>query len=251
MSKKIRHLPMSMFRPSSGKMFKSVDYTMTAYQGCGTIDEPYPCPYGWCKAQGINHYPTLKLTNPERLIPESIKEAVIFVNSAHDVFAPVIPDDWVQDLCSWMARQDPSLIFYLQSKYITRGLMYRDILEPLKDRVILGTTLETDDQQLLNSIGCKTPAVQARAQALGSFQEIGFKTRVSLEPLFRFSAVRLVRLVKIAAPELVVIGLDNYRWKHGVDIPQPDFETYRLLVKGLFRAGVKVAQKDSIRRWLK
>lgn len=248
-NKKHRHLPRAMFREASGKMFKSVDYTFTAYQGCGTADEPYPCPYGWCKAQNINHRPVLKLTDPTKMVPAGIREAVIFVNSAHDVFAPVIPNKWIQDLCYWMARQDPSLMFYLQSKYITRGLQFREELKLLKDRVILGTTMETNDQQLLNGIGCKGPAVQARSQALEAFRDSGFRTRVSLEPLFKFKAADLFRLVMSTEPELVELGLDNYKWKHGLDIPQPDPDEYRILVKGLFRRGVEIYEKQSIRRW--
>lgn len=50
-------------------------------------------------------------------------------------------------------------------------------------------------------------------------------------------------------PEEVMTGLDNYRHKHGYDVPQPSLGDYLQLVKALEEAGVKVVEKQSIKKW--
>ena len=248
-------VPLSYIRPSKGKMFKSVDYTMTYYQGCGTIDTlasgKWACPYCWSKHQhwgSISRVPKLLWNEPKARLPESIQESTIFMNSAHDTFSPIIPKEWIEDMLTFIDHQHPSINFYLQSKWIHRARRHMDSLIEIRDRVILGTTIETNKQQLLDSIGCYAPPVKARALALKYFKEYGFKTRLSLEPLFDFDLKELLELVKLVEPTVIEVGLDGYAHRHKLNIPQPDPVEYQKLYKAMIKQGIKVFEKDSIKK---
>ncbi len=252
------YVPLNQLRESKGKMFRSVDYTMTYYQGCGTTDTlasgKWACPYCWTKHQhwgSISRYPRLLWEDPQARIPPSIQEATIFMNSAHDSFSPIIPKEWIEDMITFMAHQHPSINFYLQSKWIHRARRHIDTLWEIRDRIILGTTIETNDQDLLDSIGCCAPPVKARAAALKYFKEQGFKTRLSLEPLFDFDVKEMLSLIKDVSPELVEIGLDNYQQKHGLVIPQPSKGKILMLLNGLNGGGIKVFKKGSTNKLLR
>lgn len=253
------YVPHRLIRESKGKMFRSIDYTMTYFQGCGTEDTlasgKWACPYCWTKHQhwgSISRVPKLMWDEPKARIPESIQEATIFMNSAHDTFSPIIPKEWVEDLITFMAHQHPSLIFYLQSKWIHRARRYIDSLWEIRDRIILGTTIETNDQYLLDSIGCYAPPVQARAATLKIFKEQGFKTRLSLEPLFDFDLRGMLKLIELAGPELIEIGLDGYQKQHGLVIPQPSKGKIMMLLSSINGGKeIKVFKKGNIIKLLK
>jgi DNA repair photolyase len=234
-------------------MFTSVDYTVTLYQGCGTPGHPYACPYGWCKALGIPHAPELKITDWTLLVPPSIEEAVIFVNSAHDWLAPVIPSDWILELLKWIGRQNPSLEFLLQSKWPLRAYDYPTFLEDVKDRVILATTIETDSQEILNGIGCLASPITERAYVMATFKSLGYRTRLSLEPLFKFNPKNMAEIIRQVGPEIIEIGLDNYSHRHHLIIPQPRPDDVQELITSVacLKPEPKVNLKTSIKEWLK
>lgn len=230
--------------PSQGRMFRSVDYTGTYYQGCDHF-----CVYCWTLFMPygpISHEPKLVQKDEFELLKE--RDAVVFLQSAHDSFANCIPDEWIRSMLRWIGRQDPSLTFYLQSKNIGRAVIFYDLLADIKDRVILGTTLETNFRIITDEISKAPPPVN-RYAALLTFSQAGFRTRLSLEPLFKFNFERMRKWILKLRPELVEVGLDNYAKRHGVDMPQPDLWTYERLKRALVNAGIQVNEKDSIVKW--
>jgi DNA repair photolyase len=246
-------MPLRLFRPSKGYMFKSVDYTFTYYQGCGSGDTLYPCPVCWARWLPwgeVSHEARKLWDDPDTLIPPSIK-GTIFLNSAHDRLAPRIPEEWIREMLHWIGRQHPGNSFYLQSKFLPRTRLFHEELYPLRNRVILGTTLMTTDQHLLNQYGFKVSPVKALYKDLGVHNEMGFRVRVSLEPLYKFAAHQMASMVRMLEPEVVEIGLDNYRHRHRIPIPGPSRESVQLLLgelRGL--AGTRVVLKKGLHGWL-
>ncbi|MFH2111750.1 MAG: hypothetical protein ABIJ47_10890 [Candidatus Bathyarchaeota archaeon] len=244
------YVPLRHFRRSAGNMFESVDYTFTYYQGCGFDDVYYPCPVCWAKLMGVSHEARLVWEDPEALIPASIR-GTIFLNSAHDWLAPRIPDQWISDMIRWMSRQDPSIRFYLQSKFLPRARDFFDELYTLRDRVILGTTLMTTSQSLLDDAGFKVTPVKDLYDTLCFFRDAGFSVRLSLEPLYSFNSRVMSYMVRRLEPEVVEIGLDNYLKRHRLPIPQPTRESVQLLLQMLTPlTNTRVVLKKGLRRWL-
>ncbi|MBA7491954.1 hypothetical protein ES702_02502 [subsurface metagenome] len=227
-------------------MFRSVDYTATYYQGCD-----HGCPWCWTLFQRgpISHEPRLLQRDEYQLLKE--REACIFLNSAHDSFALCIPTDWILQMLRWIGRQHPSLEFYLQSQAVERTLNEEVILEQLlqvRDRVIIGTTIQTDREDIIRMFS-EAPSISRRYQAMLKFKELGFRLRLSLEPLFDFNYAKLADIVLNIGPELVEIGLDNYAHRHKLDIPQPDYMGFRFLVDDMKGAGIRVCEKRSMKKW--
>lgn len=233
-------------RKSKGRMFKSVDWTATYYQGCN-----HDCVVCWTKFMPggpISHQPRLMQTDEHQVIKG--KTGVCFMNSAHDTFAACIPDSWITEMLRWIRRQHEGLVFYLQSQNVYRAQGFMPQLKEIKDKVIIGTTIQTDDEDLIKAIS-NAPSIYTRYQAMLKFSAQGFRTRLSLEPLFRFNVRRLSDMVIHINPELVEAGLDNYAHRHKIDIPQTDRGSYHALYGELVDHGITVVEKESITKWRK
>lgn len=229
---------------SKGRMFRSVDYTCTYYQGCD-----HNCLYCWTQfipGGPISHEPKLIQTDEHELL--DAREAVIFLNSAHDSFAECIPAEWIRAMLRWIGRQHESLEFYLQSKNPMRALDFLHQLRRVKHKAILSTTIETDRQDIINAIS-DAPSIFSRTQAMLRLGVEGFRLRLSLEPLYAFNYEALSDIVLRIKPELVEVGLDNYHRRHRVPIPQPSRTMYEALYDTMVEAGIKVNEKKSIKKW--
>lgn len=234
-------------RRSKGKMFKSVDYTGTYYQGCD-----HNCLICWTlfmPGGPISHAPKLMQKDEYELLKE--REACIFLNSAHDSFAKCIPTEWILSMLRWIGRQHPSLEFYLQSQAIERAfyeaIIFLNLLD-LKHQVIIGTTIQTNRQDIIDKIS-NAPSIESRFTTMLKIGGYGFRLRLSLEPLFAFDYIQLRDMVLKIEPELVEVGLDNYAHRHKIKIPQPDYPSYTYLKQDLEDAGIKVNEKANIKRW--
>ena len=232
--------------PSKGRMFENVDYTMTFYQGCD-ID----CAYCWAGLRKIGRAPKFVAEKEKNkpLNAGSFKtpESIIFVNSAHDWLAPCIPDAWIRDLLHWVGIQPKGLTFYLQSKNIPRTRFFLPELDLVKDRIILGTTIETNRGFIKDF--SKAPDPFERFGALANLSHRGYHTRLSMEPLFAFDPETIIFWITRIHPEEVMIGLDNYQVQHGLQIPQPTQGDYEKLRSAILYSSVKLVEKESIKSW--
>lgn len=231
-------------------MFKSVDYTGTFTQGCGTEEDPHPCDYCLTKFLGwpISHKPRLMQQDDLELL--KVRDCVVFLDSVHDGYAPVIPDAWIRKKHRWIGIQDPSITFYIQSKWISRALQdHLADLEAIKDRVIMGTTITSNRVNLVQKYS-RAPPVDLRARSILEFSRIGFKTRLSLEPYLSFDPDILINWIVEINPELVEVGLDNYNHRHKLNMPIPSRSDHLLLKRVLEGRGIKVFEKSSIVNWL-
>ncbi len=194
----------------------------------------------------INHEPKLMQKDEHWIIRG--KEGVVFLNSAHDSYSACIPDEWISAMHRWIGRQPDGLVFYLQSQNVWRALQFMPQLKEIQDKVIIGTTIQTDDEKLIEAFS-NAPSIYSRYQAMLRFGDQDFRLRLALEPLFKFKMRKLRDMVFDINPELVEIGLDNYAHKHKLKIPQTDRKTYKTLYSEIVDFGIPVFEKDSIFRW--
>ena len=226
---------------SKGRMFPNVHYTATYYMGCD-----HGCKYCWATLMGLSHTP--RLVNKDTSHRIRVRDCTVFLNSAHDSFANIIPTDWILKMVEWMRNQHPSITFYLQTKNPKRAESLLDWFKGLESRVVFGTTIETDSAELCRQIS-KAPPPRERAEALGAIRKHGFQVWVSHEPLYRFNHQALLDLDRIAGPRMVMVGLDNYSGRHGLNIPGPTRSEYMRLRTHLIERGVEVVEKKSIVDW--
>jgi len=229
---------------SQGRMFKSVTHTGTYFQGCDHLCPD--CFTQWAFAHPISHVPKLVQTDEYEIL--KVKDATTFLNSAHDSGANCIPDDWILAMFRWIGRQDPSNAFLIQSQNIKRFAVkpfFSELLK-IKDRVIISTTIRTNRETPCGKVPMSN---NHKMGYLARYREYGFRIRLSHEPLWTFDAEKLLKMDQAIKPELIEIGLDNYAYRHKLDLPKPDpieYEVYRTM---LSQAGIKYNEKDSIKKW--
>ena len=208
-------------RESKGRMFKSVSHTTTYFMGCS-----HACVYCWAKfvfGKGISHVP--KLIQRDEFEVLDVENAVIFLNSAHDSLAECIPFEWVNAMLRWIGRQHPSNKFLIQTKNPIRLMGFLNLLLKVRDRVILGTTIETNHDMSAYS---KAIHPQHRAWSLAQLREkYGFETFLSLEPLLDFHPDTLLTWIRAVNPVCIEIGLDGYKHKHKIKLGKPSKRKYR------------------------
>jgi len=185
-------------------MFKSVGWTWNPIAGC-----THGCPYCWAasltKRWGKTFEPKLR----EHFFKDEMPNdgTWIFVGSMGDVFCNGVPDEWILQLLTFIKRDESDNIFLLQTKNPNRFQNFIELLEEIKDKVVLGTTLETT----WSTPWSKAPPTDSRAEHIRILKEYyGFKTFLSLEPLADFKDITLKRWIKSIRPEAVEIGLENY-----------------------------------------
>ncbi|MBA7678724.1 hypothetical protein ES703_87002 [subsurface metagenome] len=233
-------------RESKGRMFRSVNWTATYFQGCN-----HDCVYCWTKFMPwgpISHEPKLMQKDEHYIIKN--KTGVCFLNSAHDSYSACIPDEWICAMHRWIGRQPDGLVFYLQSQNVWRAQQFIPQLKEIQDKVIIGTTIQTDNEALIRAIS-NAPSIYSRYQAMRHFSIQGFRVRLSLEPLFNFKPSKMRDMIFDINPELVEIGLDAYAHKHKIKIPQPYRKPYQHLYKDLIDYGITVFEKQGMERWRK
>jgi len=231
-------------RESKGRMFRSIDWTGTFYQGCD-----HDCQYCWTRFMPggpISHTPRLIQKDEFEIIKN--KKGVVFLNSAHDSFAACIPDEWILAMLRWIGRQNDGLVFYLQSQNVWRAQAYMEKLKEIQDKVIIGTTIQTDDEKLIRAVS-NAPSIYSRYQAMRRFGIQGFRLRLSLEPLFRFKPSKMMDMIFDINPELVEVGFDAYAHRHKIKIPQPDRKPYIHLYKDMKEYGIEINEKQGMERW--
>ncbi len=226
---------------SKNRMFKSVSHTGTYFQGCD-----HGCLYCWAKIIGVSHEPKLKQMDEFEEL--KVRDAIIFLNSAHDSFAECIPVEWINQMLRWIGRQHYSNKFLLQSKNTRRMAGFLDELLKIKDRIRLGTTVETTGSMEAYSTA---PHPGHRAYYLAHYREkYGFETFLSLEPLMNFNSDAMELWIRAVNPVMIEIGLDNYKHKHKLNLRKPTKKKYRKLRTKLNNMGYHFIEKDSIKRWL-
>jgi len=129
------------------------------------------------------------------------------VGSMGDVFCDGVPDEWIIKLLTFIKENQADNVYLLQTKNPGRFEHFIHKLTEIKDKIVLGTTIETT----ADTPWSEAPTTFARSIALGYLKEHGgFKTFLSLEPLADFDLETLFIWIKAIQPEATEIGLENY-----------------------------------------
>ena len=191
---------------AKGKMFKSVGWTWNPISGC-----THDCKYCWAKSLSDRYGRSFEPQLKEKFFKDKMPNdgSWVFVGSMGDTFCEGVPDEWILKLLGFIKKDKSNNVFLLQTKNPAR-FHEEDItydLEEIKDKVILGTTLETTYD---TSEWSKAPPPYERAYSLINKKRDGFRTFLSLEPLAEFDLKMMKRWITEINPEAIEIGLENY-----------------------------------------
>ena len=192
--------------PSKGKMFKSVGWTWNPIVGC-----THDCLYCWAKALSDKWKKPFEPAFREGYLKDKMPNdgSWIFVGSMGDAFCKGVPEEWQWKLLDFIKKDKSNNKFLLQTKdpscFFEASVFHK--LEQLKNKVILGTTLETTYDV---SEFSKAPPPYERAHSLIIMKREEFNTFLSLEPLAEFDIETMKRWIVKIDPEAIEIGLENY-----------------------------------------
>ena len=238
-----------------GRMFKSVTHTGSFIYGCDHMCA-YPCYARFLTEMwGRSFEPRLVQKDKTQVL--KVRDAVIFLNSMGDICCPGIKDEWIIDMLKWIALQDPSNKFLIQTKNIKRlgHIPLFEHLFPIKDQIRLGTTIESTDMRHNYS---QAPNYLIRAGYLSNFKRYGFETFLSGEPLLQKLDPELYYgWVKSIDPIVTEFGLLNYREHSKLalfqipDRTDPHPRDYEVLRNLMIDGGHDFIEKDNIVAWRK
>ena len=189
---------------AKGRMFKSVGWTWNPIHGCS-----HDCKYCWAKALAEKWGKSFEPQIREHFFKDKMPNdgTWIFVGSMGDTFCPGVPDAWIYRLLNFILTYQGNNKFLLMTKNPQRLMMWRPLLEEIKGKVIIGTTIETDRK---TDQWSKAPPTELRIDALNFAKILGFTTFVSMEPLSDFNLGTIGTWILRIDPEAVEIGLENY-----------------------------------------
>jgi DNA repair photolyase len=165
----------------------------------------------------------------------------IFVAHTSDLFAQEVPEDiikWVLERCNMYPRNE----YVIQTKNPARMLEYLYMMP--KENFELGTTIESDDEELLATYS-KAPAPVERLISMAFLKSKGYNTFITIEPIMKMkSASEFARMLVNAKPNFINIGADSKKSK----LPEPSKEEIEKLIDVLGSDGVEIKIKTNLAR---
>lgn len=186
---------------SNGNMYKFVNYTWNPIKGKCLHD----CSY--CYMKTMPQYQHLILAENE-FKTDLGNGNRIFIGSTTDAFAENVPSEWIVrilDYCYQNHNAEKPNAYLLQSKNPKRFLEF--INHPIMERVIFGTTIETN--RFYPEIMNKAPRIEERVEAMEEIARLGRPTMVTAEPLMQFDHEEVVSFIRRCSPKLVNIGKES------------------------------------------
>jgi DNA repair photolyase len=219
-------------KQQTGNMYEFVTHMWGPVRGkC-----PHDCSYCYVKRWG----PLPPMHIDERDMKTDLcKGNFIFVGHTVDLFAEEVPKEWIERVLIHCCKY-PDNKYLFQSKNPMRFLNFLDLLPT---DVLLATTIETN-RVIYNE--SKAPPYTLRAYALKVLSELGYRTMVTIEPIFDFDLEDLVGLIKMAHPEWVNIGADS----KGHRLPEPSREKINQLIDAL-KKETSVKLKGNLQRLMR
>ena len=205
----------------TGNMYSFCTHTWNVIKGKCEFD----CTYCYMK-----RFPQKEIRFDEKEFKTDLgKDNFIFVGSSCDMFAPSIPDEWIEKILVYCANFKNKYLF--QSKDPCR---FYELTFP-KD-TILGTTIESNRDHNIT----KAPEILRRIEGMELLAGYGYRTMVTIEPILDFDIDELIRLLKICEPDWVNIGADSQR----SNLPEPSAEKIRDLISELGKFTVVKLKKN-------
>lgn len=165
----------------------------------------------------------------------------IFVGSTGDTFCKGVPCEWITKLLDFIQNDKSNNIFLLQTKNPDRFHEFIGQLVKIKDKIVLGTTIETNRETPWSD----APPTRDRAMNLSIFSDYHFTVFLSLEPLSDFDLDKMkfyIGTINPAPPGAIEVGLENYTH---FTIRPPD-EKIRALIDWLHEQGYTVILKENL-----
>ncbi len=221
-----------MLKLARGNMYSWVTHVGKNYVG-GQC--PHGCIYCYMKAMK-KKYPVLKkiysgkLYLIEKEFTENLgKGKTIFIQNCGDLFAEAVPKEWIIRVLKHCC-QYPENKYLFQTKNPTR---FREFIDYFPPKTILGTTIETNRENLHVS---KAPDINQRVVAMikiKSLKEIfPCETMVNIEPVLDFDLDKMINIFICMEPNFISIGADS-KAKYHQPIEKPSYEKALLLIKEL------------------
>jgi protein gp37 len=209
-------------------MYDWVTHTWSPIIGC-----PHQCEY--CYVKAFRNQPVEPQLRDD--FPPLGSERIIFVGHLCDMFAVNVPVSMIRRVLNHCCRY-PSNQYVFQTK--NPGRLF-DFEPWLPDSRLLGTTIETDKQDILGRIS-NAPAAADRSQWMRVIHSEKF---ITIEPIMAFNLGPFVDLIVDAAPSFVNIGADSK--KH--NLVEPTAGEVQLLIEALEAKGIKIRKKTNLDRF--
>jgi hypothetical protein len=148
-----------------------------------------------------------------------------------------VPDEWINEVLAKIVHSTGNR-FLLQSKNPERFLDFAEYLMPFKDKIVFGTTIETNRE----SPWSKAPATKIRHECMSYVHTFGFDTFLSMEPIADFDMKTMLLWVEDIQPKAVEIGYENYTSY----LPKPMIEKLQVLYDRLMIMKIPVVLKANL-----
>jgi protein gp37 len=164
------------------------------------------------------------------------KHNYIFVGSSTDMFAQVVPSEWISKVLVCCNNPITDNTYLFQSK---NPMRFVEFLLQFPKQSILGTTIESDIDYADISLA---PSVTQRCEVMS---HLAIRKMVSIEPILDFDIDRFVSMLHKIQPEFVSIGADSGR----NNLPEPSPEKIGELILKL-KEFTTVKIKENLNRLL-
>lgn len=231
---------------STGNMYPWVDYCHSHLRGgC-----PHECDYCYTQHMRCKRFYEGPLTlKAEELKVNYGEENTIFVEHMNDLFAEKVPQKFVDDILDHCNRYPRNkYVFQTKNPYRPFEMLdqYDNYLSRLPDDCMIGTTIETNDEEILLSHS-KAPAPIDRFVWITALRAMGLETFITIEPVMMFDSDILVNWIVEAQPVFVNIGADSKR----CGLLEPSKADLQVLIEDLQTEGIEIREKHNLDRLLK
>ncbi len=217
---------------STGNMYEWVTHTWGVGRGCS-----HQCEYCYVKMPRFHREQPAEFALDE-CFPQLGEGRVIFVGHTTDLFADGVHAEEIKAILLHCAKFRNTYVF--QTKNPERLVDYAEYMATLGLDVILGTTIETNRQELLERFS-RAPMAESRSMGMAA---LGGRKFITVEPIMQFDLAEMVRLIVAAQPEWINIGADSKRHH----LPEPTQDEVFALVSALQHRGIEVRKKFNLDR---
>jgi DNA repair photolyase len=231
-----------------GSLSKYYDFALNPYAGCA-----FRCSYCYVpKFPNARHDPEdwgtwveVKTNAPELIRKDRMKVfgSRIFFSSATDPYQYLELKYRLSRRClEELVRYQPAHV----TMHTRSHLMLEDVelLKKFGDRLQVGVSITTDDEDIRERFEPNAPSIARRIQLIKTLKENGVRVYASISPLLPCDPERLVALVK---PHVSKAWVDQMSWIEVNNQPQlleeykdffaePNYEKIRQQVQRAFRA---------------
>ncbi len=206
---------------------------------------PYNCLYCWARRlidrAHFTKYQTSTATLDTPLLNKPyVAGQFIFVEDLSDLCNPLVPDDMLQKVITFLPKKHPDTRFLFSTKNPRRYFKFS-----WPPNAMLGATIESNRNYPQYS---NAPRQIERLFAMYDAYEAwsgGLKTFISVEPILDFDLDVFAYWLERIRPWGVAVGYDNY----GNKLVEPRLAKTEELIKALEKAGIHVFKKTLRKAW--